>query len=264
MRLGARVSFDRLDEMEERLSGVDFPIELALPFRVVEFLPIAGRMAEVQECVLRFGVKVLSIHATQGDLSREDCREWARPAMRLADDLGAASVTFHPSRGKNRINLQHSMIGSLKALQREFRAIAAVETFTDKQRLLLPEEIVALSLPMVLDTSYIHDDARVFDLLERHHEKIIAVHLSSRGQGKQHQPIDDFCLCVAKWLMAVNWSGFIILEYMPEYHDRLKPDLDRPTRWYSGRMRDRVAQHSGRTETTGDRQGNCKANLFFP
>jgi len=182
----------------------------------------------------------------------------------LADDLGAASVTFHPSRGKNRINLQHSMIGSLKALQREFRAIAAVETFTDKQRLLLPEEIVALSLPMVLDTSYIHDDARVFDLLERHHEKIIAVHLSSRGQGKQHQPIDDFCLCVAKWLMAVNWSGFIILEYMPEYHDRLKPDLDRPTRWYSGRMRDRVAQHSGRTETTGDRQGNCKANLFFP
>ena len=228
MRLGARVSFDKLDAMEERMAGVDFPIELALPFRVLEFLPIAGRMAEVRECVAHHGVTVLSVHATQGDLSRDDCWDWARPAMWLADELKAGSVTFHPSRGKsNRLDLQHKIIAHMKALQREFRAVAAVETFTDKRRLLLPEEIVTLSLPMVLDTSHIRDDVRVFELLEQHREKIVTVHLSARGPGKQHQPIDGFCIDIVRRLAAAKSNGSVILEYMPEYHDRLKPDLDR-------------------------------------
>ena len=227
MQLGARVAFDRLDELESRLAGIDYPIELALPFRVVEFLPIAQRMAEVRECVRRRGVKVLSVHATQGDLSRDDCWEWARPAMRLADELGASSVTFHPGRAKNsRLSLQQSMLQNLRILRREFKAIPAVETFTDKQRLLLPEEIVTMSLHMVLDTSHIHEDARIFGLLDQHHDKVVTVHLSARGQGRQHQPIDESCIGVVRKLMKLGWQGAIVLEYLPEHQDRIRADSD--------------------------------------
>lgn len=40
MKLGIRASFDRLDELGQRFKGIDFPVELALPYRVGDFLSI--------------------------------------------------------------------------------------------------------------------------------------------------------------------------------------------------------------------------------
>ena len=227
MRLGARVGFDAMEELQPHFEGVDFPVELALPYRVHEFLPIADRMAEVRDFVRGRGIDVLSIHAAQGKLAADDCFAWAEPAMWLADELGARTVTLHPSQTKRdrRLNAQALAKQHLEQLQGDHRATAAIETFGGDRRIFRPEEIVALGVPMVLDTAHLRDDETILQLIRDYHESIRTVHLSARGDGEPHLPVDRFCLEVVSLLSDLNWDGSIILEYLPWHHYRIRDDL---------------------------------------
>jgi sugar phosphate isomerase/epimerase len=208
------------------LEGVSFPVELALPHRVVDFLPIAGRMAEIRDVVRGRGIEVLSVHAPQGRLADDGYEAWANPAMWLADELGAGSVTFHPQQAKSgRESVQHIARQHLRALQRKALALAAIETFGGGRRIFRPEEIAEQGLPMVLDVAHLHDNERVLGLIRGHHRKITTVHLSARGGGEHHLPIDAFCLEVLGLLAALDWPGAIVLEYLPWHHYRVTDDL---------------------------------------
>ena len=226
MKLGARVGFNTMDELASHFDGVDFPVELALPYEVGKFLTIADRMQEVRDFLRNRGVEVLSVHAAQGNLLLDAYDRWAEPAMWLADELGAKSVTFHPNRNRSeRHKAQGTARAHLAELQRGAKALAAVETFGGKQRVFYPEEIVDLGLPMVLDTAHLHDDDRILDLIRRHHQTIPTVHLSARGEDEHHLPIDGFCLKVVGLLKDLNWNGGVILEYLPWHHYRARSDL---------------------------------------
>ena len=242
MRLGARVSFDRMEELEPHLQGVDFPVELALPYRVHEFLPVAGRMAKVRDFIKSRGIEVLSLHAAQGRLARDDCFAWAQPAMWLADELGARSVTLHPSqtRRDQRVNAQLLAKQHLCQLQRNHQAVAAIETFGGSRRIFHPEEIVQFGLPMVLDTAHLHEDERVLELIRTYHHSIPTVHLSARGDGEHHLPIDAFCLEVVTLLSELSWDGGLILEYLPWHHYRVRDDLSILRRFLDGGKKTRI------------------------
>jgi len=235
MRLGARVSFDRLDELDAHLDGVDFPVELALPHRLDDFLPVAERMGEVREAVNARGVEVLSVHATQGRLSEDGHLRWARPALRLADELGASAVTFHPERDRrDRLHGQGLYLRHLGKLQAGARATAAVETFGGGDRVLQPEEIVDLDLPMVLDTAHLHDEARIHRLIRAHHRRIVTVHLSAKGPTEHHLPLDAACLEAVGSLLELGWEGGVVLEYLPWHHYRVRADLELLRRFVEG------------------------------
>jgi len=235
---------------------VDFPVELALPHRVDDFLRIADRMAEVRDFVLGRGIEVLSVHAAQGKLSADDYAKWAEPAMQLADEIGAKSVTFHPNQSKhNRQNDQISARRHLRALQRGRLALAAVETFGGHGRVLRPEEIVAKGLPLVLDTSHIHDDERIRRLIREYHQNIPAVHLSARTGSEQHLPIDAFCLEVVGLLQTLKWTGSVILEYLPWHHYRTKADLRLIERFLHGEQNLEIPPPDDRFKDEPDRWG---------
>ena len=235
MRLGARVGFSKLEALEWSFEGVDFPVELALPHKVDDFLTIKDRISVVGDFVSKADIQVLSVHAAQGFLPGEAYRNWGIPAIQLADDLGASSVTFHPNQVKrNRLETQALFKKHLQDLQNGFQAQAAVETFGGKRRLLRPDEIVEAGLPMILDTAHLHDDSLILSLIERYHTKMPTVHLSARGESEHHLPIDTFCLQVVKLLERIDWEGSVILEYLPWHHYRISDDLKLIERFLKG------------------------------
>jgi len=238
MRLGARLGFSGLEELEARVREVNFPVELALPHLISDFSDVAERMPEVRDIVTAARLEVLSVHASQGNLAADDYRLWAAPAVRLADELGATSVTFHPSIArKDRMAGQYAAMSHLKELQSETRAIVALETFPGKRRLFRPDEIVGAGLPMVLDISHLRDDDYILLLIKRYHKNIPTVHLSARGLREHHLPIDTFCLKVVKLLARLSWRGNIILEYLPWHHYRVRDDLELLSRFLAGERR---------------------------
>jgi sugar phosphate isomerase/epimerase len=235
MNLGARASFDRFDQLEEHYRDVDFPIELALPYRVGDFLAMASRMAEVRDYIRDSGIQVLSVHATQGNLIADDHERWTRPAMELADELGAGSVTFHPNRSKKqRVENQARVKEHILEIQRDHYSLASVETFGGKDRVFRPREIVEADLPMVLDTAHLHSDELILDLIRTYHQNIPALHLSARGESEHHLPIDPFCLEVVAILDELGWGGSVILEYLPWHHYRVREDLELLSRYRAG------------------------------
>jgi hypothetical protein len=195
MKPGIRASFDRLDELEHRFNGIDFPVELALPYRVGDLLSVADRMEEVKNFITTIQLEVLSAHATQGDLAADDYVLWAKPAMELADAVKAKSATFHPGKSrKNRLEGQARVKAHLAEIQKHHRALASVETFGGRDRVPRPNEIVATGIPMVLDTAHLREDEYILSPVQRYHGKISSVHLSARGKQEHHLPIDGFCL----------------------------------------------------------------------
>lgn len=235
MRLGARVGFDSWEELETHFRGVDFPIELALPYRVGDFLPIADRMDAVRDFLATRRIEVLSVHAAQGNLLLDAYRDWAEPAIKLADSLKANCVTFHPNQSQSlRLEAQAIALRHLRELQQGARTLVAVETFAGSRRVLHPGELVSLGLPMVLDIAHLHDRDLVLRLIREYHQKIPTVHLSAIGRDEHHLPIDDFCLRVVAALQQLDWNGGIILEYLPWHHYRVWDDLALLQRFLNG------------------------------
>ena len=226
MIFGARVGFDIIEELEAHFRGVDFAVEIALPYQVGNFLKISDRMNEVRDFVQDRGIEVHSIHAPQGNLLLDAYKRWAEPTMKLADELDTKSVTFHPNQTKQqRLDGQLMARQHIKDLQGNAKALVAIETFGGRRRVFYPEEIVDLRIPMVVDTAHLHGNDRILNLIRKYHESIPTVHLSARGQNEHHLPIDDFCLQVVQLLKELDWQGGIILEYLPWHHYRVKDDL---------------------------------------
>jgi hypothetical protein len=155
--------------------------------------------------------------------------------MYLADQLGAASVTFHPNQAKSqRLDMQILAKQRLRALQRGAKALVAVETFSGHRRIFHPEEIMKAGLLMVLDVAHLHENELIHRIVRDYHKHIPTVHLSARGDGEHHLPIDRFCLDTVGMLEELGWSGAIILEYLPWHHYRVRDDLDTLRRFLDG------------------------------
>jgi|Deesub1362A_J573_1020465.scaffolds.fasta_scaffold00194_29 sugar phosphate isomerase/epimerase len=226
VRIGGRVSFDRLEDLES-FSDVDFPIELALPWRYQElWLPIEDRLKEVLEFFLKEKLEILSIHATQGRISEEAFLTWGKKTLEFANALGVRDVTVHPNQVKsNRATLQEKALMFLRRLQEGSDAKFCIETFRGRKRLFQPLEIVERGLPMTLDVSHIRDNSLILRIIESYWHNIRVVHLSAKGEKEHHLPIDSFCAEVVKLLQSKGWQGNIILEYLPRYTTHLRKDI---------------------------------------
>lgn len=229
MKIGGRVGFERLDELARNFSGIDFPIELALPWRYLElWKPMEHRLDEVKTFFKESGLNILSIHATQGRISEDSFLDWGRKTLELARYLGIRDITLHPDNRKTRrLDHQKAALERLRRLEDEMdmEGVFSIETFGGYNRIMSPREIIELGLPMTLDTAHIHDQAEIMAIIERYHRCIKTVHLSAIGADEHHLPLDPFCLSVVDRFKELDWKGNVILEYLPWFHYRVRPDV---------------------------------------
>ncbi|MBU2103268.1 MAG: TIM barrel protein [Candidatus Omnitrophota bacterium] len=225
---GIRQSFQKREQVEERYANVKVPIELALPYYWDIYNPARVYLGEIVDKVKSYGTRVLSIHAVQAPLHGEEFRIWGKETADFAIALGVKAITVHPNNVNKKTNAQETALKNLEYFADLYKneVIFCVETFEGKRRVFTPEEIVRFSLPMTLDVAHIGDDKKVWDLLRNYRDKIVTVHLSARNSSSQHLPIDGFCKDVVRFLAGNNWQGQVILEYLPEFHDKLIPDLE--------------------------------------
>jgi len=225
MKIGGRVGFARIDQLEERFRSIDFPIELALPWRYKElWLPIEKSIDQVIDFFRARSIEILTIHATQGPITDDAILRWGALTLRIARALGVNDVTIHPNFIKGqRLRNQERALRNLKILGGS--EVFSIETFGGKKRVFTPENLVEENLPMTLDIAHLRSRSQVLDILERNHRNIRTVHLSAVGPDEHHLPVDDFCARVVDELLRRKWSGNVILEYLPWHHYRVGDDI---------------------------------------
>jgi sugar phosphate isomerase/epimerase len=211
-------------------------IELALPYRVTEFLDTMAHMGELEEFVLSHGLRIVTVRSTQGRLSDEQFFRWAIPAVRLARLAGARAVIFHPEnvRRDQKSDLRMLALQHARQLQRDAGDVTiCCETFGGPKVLITPEEMRDLkpSIPMCLDVSHLFPH-RSLELIQTYSTGIVVVHLSeppAEPQHTPHMPVGPVSYEVLRALRAKAWKGIVTLEYMPvpAYQDRLLADRQR-------------------------------------
>jgi sugar phosphate isomerase/epimerase len=211
------------------------PLEVALPWRLGDFLEQMDDLPRLEHYLIENGIHVASLHATQGKLTDDAFISWALPTVKLARKVGARIVVFHPNNAAKteKFNLQLVALSNLKRLQRESGGVVvAIETFAHAKRVLTPEEVVTLKLPLVVDVSHL-EPARTMTLIETYHRGIVGIHLSEvrwhdvYQKEHTHMPAGPICEKVLEKLRETKWRGVITLEYLSEFHELMFEDRDR-------------------------------------
>jgi sugar phosphate isomerase/epimerase len=210
------------------------PLELALPWRVDEFLSTMDRLSGLKNHIQTSGLSVVTVHAPQGRLTDDMFRSWALPTMAFAESVGARVVTFHPENCAKleKPNLQRIAVANIKQLQRQFDPRVSIESFGNPKRVMSPEDIVGLGLPLTLDVSHL-ESARTLSIIGAHWRQIRVVHLSEYGwhegheKNRTHTPAGKTCEEVLRILKAKGWQGVITLEYLEEFRSVMFADRER-------------------------------------
>ena len=71
IKFGIRQSFDRIEQVEERYSNLNVPVEVALPYYWDIYEPIRGHLPEIAEKIKFYHAGALSIHAVQAPIRNE-------------------------------------------------------------------------------------------------------------------------------------------------------------------------------------------------
>ena len=232
IKFGIRQSFDRIEQIEERYSKIKVPVEVALPYYWDIYEPVRAHLGKIAEKFKSYGTEVLSIHAVQAPITDERFRKWGKEIADFAKDLGAKTITLHPNNISREDGAQKEALKNLEHFNSMYNGdiVFCIETFKGKRRVFTPDETVTFNLPMTIDTSHIRDNEKIWSLLKSYKENIMNVHLSAREGGRQHLPIDSFCKEIVNYLIESKWEGNVILEYLPEFHERLAKDLESLTR----------------------------------
>jgi hypothetical protein len=107
-----------------------------------------------------------------------------------------------------------------------------VEAFGGPRRVLSPEDVAARGLHLIVDMCHLFPE-RCLDLFKTSIKSVVGIHLSEGREGQQHMPVSDYGYDMVQALRDVNWSGSVILEYLPEYGASLIPDCRRLRDAYS-------------------------------
>jgi len=74
--VGARAGFAAVHQIADRLNDIDFPIELALPYRYSWWKDAVLKCDEMFEALKKAKAAVATVHATQAKISEHDFLVW--------------------------------------------------------------------------------------------------------------------------------------------------------------------------------------------
>ncbi len=110
LKFGIRQSFENIEQIEERLSLLNTPIELALPYYWDIYNPIRPHLKVIAEKIKSFSTEILSIHAVQAPITNDEFKIWGEEIADFAKILNIKIITLHPNNAnKNQSNQNNSL-----------------------------------------------------------------------------------------------------------------------------------------------------------
>jgi len=191
--------------------------------------------------ITKYPIGVLSIHMAHAKITKEkEFLQTLEKTAEIAKLLLVDSIVAHPSKSKSKPDKIYKFVEKeINPILEHYEITICWETFTSKYRFLSgPKEIVDFcrsqkNHKMCYDFSHMHKDTdQVLEDINKYLSSIQIFHASNWREGKQHLPIYmegcniDFDSVFSE-LKKRNFKGPIILEYLPEFHDRLYEDYVR-------------------------------------
>ncbi|MDD5476711.1 MAG: hypothetical protein PHG87_00655 [Candidatus Omnitrophica bacterium] len=104
VKFGIRQSFDNIEQIEDRYSNINVPVEVALPYYWDIYEPVRRHLAEIAEKIKSYGTVVIGIHAVQAPITDKKFKIWGKEIADFAKTLGVKTITLHPNNiNKNKI-----------------------------------------------------------------------------------------------------------------------------------------------------------------
>ena len=76
-RIGGRVGFDSMEQLDKRFRSIDFPVELAIPWKYDDlWLAMEHRVEEVADFFQDRDIEILSIHVPREPITEESFLSW--------------------------------------------------------------------------------------------------------------------------------------------------------------------------------------------
>lgn len=187
----------------------------------------------IKEICASLNIDVPTIHAPTIDIFDEEFIEVIR---KIRDIYNVGVISIHPQKGD--FNSAMAKLKEYAKTLEDLNVILAYENFPSsagrRKWIHLPRDMYQkFQLPflkLTFDTSHLDNPADCINEFDAVCDKVEIVHLSDYNNGKQHQPLGTGCVPYEKFvkhLKDIDFSGYVVLEYMSEYEDRLLEDVER-------------------------------------
>ncbi len=187
----------------------------------------------IKETCDSFNINIPTIHAPTVDVFHSDFLQVIKEIKRI---YNVNLISIHPQKGDSILAMAklEEYAESIENLD----IILAYENFPSsagkKKWIHLPTEMyLRFTLPflkLTFDTSHLNSPKDCIEEFDAVADKVAVVHLSDTARGKQHQPLGTGCIPYKRFVNHLKNMGFqgpVVIEYMPEYEDRLIEDVGR-------------------------------------
>jgi len=189
----------------------------------------------IKDTCISLNIDVPTIHAPTIDVFDEEFIEIIEKIKKVYN-MGVISI--HPQKGD--FNSAMAKLKEYAKTLEDLNVILAYENFPSsagrRKWIHLPKDMYnKFELPflkLTFDTSHLDNPANCIEEFDAVCDKVEIIHLSDYNKGKQHQPLGTGCVPYEKFLRQLKdkkFSGFVVVEYMPEYEGRLVGDVKRIT-----------------------------------
>lgn len=153
---------------------------------------------------------------------------------KIKNIYGVNVVSIHPQKGD--FNLAMNKLGEYAEVFEDLGVTLAYENFPSsagrKKWIHLPKDMYDKFEPpflkLTFDTSHLDNPENCIEEFDAVCDKVAVVHLSDYNEGKQHQPLGTGCVPYEEFvrhLKEKRFDGFVVLEYMGEFENRVMEDL---------------------------------------
>jgi len=200
-------------------------------FQKRDFLQMSH--VSIKETCNSLSIEIPTVHAPTVDVFNHD---FLKIMEEIKNSYNVNLITIHPQKGDS--------ILAMAKLEEHAEAIEnlnitlAYENFPfaigKRKWICLPTEMhLRFNLPflkLTFDTSHLDSPKDSIEEFDAVSDKVAVVHLSDNDGRKQHQPLGTGYVPYKqfiKHLKDMDFHGPVVIEYMPEYRDRLIEDVEK-------------------------------------
>lgn len=189
----------------------------------------------IKEICKSLNIDVLTVHAPTIDVFDD---EFLEVLGKIRNLYHVNVISIHPQRG-DCISAMNKLREHAEVLE-DLDVILAYENFPSsagrRKWIHLPRDMhERFELPflkLTFDTSHLDNPASCIEEFDAVCDKVVVVHLSDYNKGNQHQPLGTGCVPYEQFVRHLKdkeFSGFVVLEYMEEFEDKLVEGIKKLT-----------------------------------
>lgn len=187
----------------------------------------------IKEVCDSLNINITTVHAPTVDVFDEDFLEVIEEIKRI---YKTSLISIHPQKGE--LSLSLAKLKDYAKIFAELEVILAYENFPSivgkRKWICTPSQMHSYFnldfLKLTFDTSHLDSPSDCIQEMSEVFDKVAVIHLSDKDRAKEHLPLGSGCVPYQKfieYLKRRRFSGPLVLEYMPEYEDRLIEDVKR-------------------------------------